>query len=116
LERSRSMNRFGSMVKKGIRITGSSDWYVTPLDINMSLDALICHNNPEEALSPTQAIKIYTENAAWLSHDEQIRGRIQAGLDADFSILNYNLETALDVSERKVLVIIKRGELVYAPN
>ncbi|MCB5269307.1 MAG: amidohydrolase family protein [Candidatus Cloacimonadaceae bacterium] len=116
LERSRSMNRFGSMVKKGIRITGSSDWYVTPLDINMSLDALICHNNPEEALSPTQAIKIYTENAAWLSHDEQIRGRIQAGLDADFSILNYNLETAPDVSERKVLAIIKRGELAYAPN
>ncbi len=113
LERSRIMNRFASMLHKGIRVTGSSDWYVTPLDINFSLDALINHHNPKEQLLPHQAIDIYTKNAAWLSGDEKLRGSIEVGLDADFSVLNSALDQAAETSDRKVSAIIKRGKLVW---
>lgn len=113
VERSRKMNRFNSMQKNGIRVTGSSDWYVTPLNINLSLDALLHHHNPEEALSPASAIDIYTANAAWLSHDEHLRGSIKTGLVADLSVLNYELAQAPARAMREVLSIIKKGEIVY---
>jgi len=113
IERSRKMNRFASMLSRGIRVCGSSDWYITPLNINLSLDALLNHNNPAERLSPEQAIKIYTENAAWLSHDEAQFGAIRSGLQADFSVLNYNLFDPPPYSQRKVKAVIKKGILQY---
>lgn len=112
-ERARIMNRFGSMIRKGIPVTGSSDWYVTPLNINLSLGALLDHHNPTEALTPAQAIDIYTKNAAWLSHDEKLRGSLKVGLDADFSVLNYDLSTPPPQQQREVKMILKRGELKY---
>lgn len=113
MERSRMMNRFGTMLKNGIPVTGSSDWYVSPLDINLSLDALMHHHNPAEAISAEQAITIYTNNAAWLSQDEHRRGSITQGFDADFSVLNYDLAQAPELDQREVQAIIKRGEVVY---
>jgi hypothetical protein len=113
LERSRVMNRYQTMLKNGIPVTGSSDWYVTPLDINLSLDALINHHNPNEALAAHQAVTIYTRNAAWLSHDENRRGAIKTGLDADFSVLNYDLSKAPPLEDRRVLAIYKCGAKVY---
>jgi predicted amidohydrolase YtcJ len=112
-ERARLMNRFGSMIRNGIPVTGSSDWYVTPLDINLSLAALLDHHNPAEALTPAQAIGIYTKNAAWLSHDEKLRGSIKIGLDADLSVLNYDLAAAPPQSEREVKMILKGGVVQY---
>ena len=111
LERARKMNRFATFMKKGITITGSSDWYITPLDINLSLDAAIHHKNPAEALTPAQAIDIYTKNAAWLSHDENNFGQIKAGLAADFSVLNYDVAHA--TQNPKVKAVIKKGKVVY---
>jgi hypothetical protein len=111
LERSKIMNRFGSFLSRGIKITGSSDWYITSLDIRQSLSAAIKHHNPLERLSPAQAIDIYTQNAAWLSHDENHRGKIEIGFDADFSILNY--DPAHQVTDPKIVAVIKNQELVY---
>lgn len=111
LERSRIMNRFATFMSRGIRVTGSSDWYVTSLDIRNSLNAVINHHNPSERLSPAQAIEIYTENAAWLSHDENCRGKIAIGYDADFSILNY--DPAHEVDDPKIVAIIKNQKIVY---
>ncbi|HQQ68227.1 MAG TPA: amidohydrolase family protein, partial [Candidatus Cloacimonadota bacterium] len=113
LERSRVMNRYQTMLKNGIPVTGSSDWYVTPLDINLSLDALLNHHNPKEALTAHQAVTIYTRNAAWLSRDENRRGAIKPGLDADFSVLNYDLSQAPPLDKRRVLAIYKCGAKVY---
>lgn len=112
-ERSRIMNRFGSMLKNRVKITGSSDWYITPLDVTKSLSAALNHHNVAERLDPAQAIDIYTKNAAWLSHDEKLRGEIVAGKDADFTITNYNISDGIDLDTAKVLGVIKRGSLVY---
>ncbi len=111
IERSRRMNRFGSFLSRGVTITGSSDWYITPLDIRQSLDATINHHNPAERLNLPQAVDIYTKNAAWLSHDEKRKGQIAEGFDADFSILSYDPSSAnLD---RRVTAVIRKAELVY---
>lgn len=112
-ERVRNMNRFGSMMDKGITITGSSDWYITDLNITSSIYAALNHHNVKERLSLAKAVKIYTENAAWLSHDENRRGSIQKGYDADFSVLKQNPETASLNNPTNVAMIIKKAEVVY---
>lgn len=111
VERSRNMNRFASMLNSGIKITGSSDWYITELDIRKSLQAAMNHHYKEESLSLMQAIDIYTKNAAWLSHDENIRGQIKAGLDADFTIMNYIPGDRFE-GDNQIISVIKRGDFV----
>ncbi|NLO10837.1 MAG: amidohydrolase family protein [Candidatus Cloacimonetes bacterium] len=110
--RTRIMNRFASLMKAGVCVTGSSDWYVTPMNIAMSIHALINHHNPEERLSPQDAIRIYTQNAAWLSHDEARLGKIETGLQADFSVLDTDLTAPFEHGKAQVKYIIKKGKQV----
>lgn len=112
LKRSGMMNRFGSMQKRDIRFTGSSDWYITPLNIAKSIYACINHHNPEERISPQDAIRIYTVNAAWLSHDETRLGQIKAGFQADFSVLDTDLCSPFHYRDVQVKYIIKKGKQV----
>lgn len=112
-ERSRIMNRFGTMKRHGIRLTGSSDWYVTELDIAMSLSAAINHQNPSERLKPADAMGIYTENAAWLSHDEKRLGAIEQGFQADLTITDTDFTKDYDWHQSRILSVIKKGISVY---
>lgn len=111
LERSRQMNRFASFAQHGIKITGGSDWYITALDAVMSIRAAMNHHNPAERLAHSQSVDIYTRNAAWLSHEEDCKGQLKAGFDADLSVLSHALNDAT------ISPIIKRvytrGELRY---
>ncbi|MDP2173305.1 MAG: amidohydrolase family protein [Candidatus Cloacimonadaceae bacterium] len=113
VERSRMMNRLGTMNRLGIRLTGSSDWYVTELDIPMSIHAAINHKNPSERLSPADAISIYTKNAAWLSHDETRLGSIQPGFQADLTIADTDFTKAFDHHHCNIIGVIKKGLTVY---
>jgi hypothetical protein len=110
-DRCLNMNRFGSLTRSNIRITGGSDWYITPMDIVQSIRAAMYHNNPEERLTHSQAVDIYTKNAAWLSHDEDKYGEIKPGYRADFTVLS----AAIDDEMQTPIVqqVIRKGEIVY---
>lgn len=112
-ERYKQMNRFATLLKHGIRITGSSDWYVTELDIAMSIHAATCHHNPLERIPPNQAIQMYTDSAAWLSHDESRLGALDIGKQADISVLSADLTNMFDHKKVSVECIIKNGKQVY---
>jgi len=112
--RANTMNRFASFDALGVRVTGSSDWYVTELNIAMSIYACIHHHNPLERLSPQQAIRIYTQNAAWLSHDEQGLGTLKPGFQADLSVLDTDLTAPFHYRDVQVKYIVKKGKQVYA--
>ena len=113
LTRSRQMNRWGSFGRKGIRVCGSSDWYITPLDIGMSIHSLVNHHNPDERVSARAAIRIYTENNAWINHEEHERGLLRPGYIADFSVLNTDLTKDFDYKHVKVTKLVRNGELIY---
>ncbi|MDD2228337.1 MAG: amidohydrolase family protein [Candidatus Cloacimonetes bacterium] len=110
-DRSHNMNRFASMVRNSIRITGGSDWYISPMDIVQSSRAAMHHHHSRESLTHTQAVDIYTKNAAWLSGEENTLGTIKEGYQADFTVLSH----ALDDSNRipQVISVIRNGETVY---
>jgi predicted amidohydrolase YtcJ len=112
IERSRNMNRFGSLTGKGVRVTGGSDWYITALDAPLSLRAAINHHNLSERLIHSQAVDIYTKNAAWLSGDENETGAIKPGYKANFTVLSHSLDDNANIS--KVLKTIRSGDILYA--
>lgn len=112
--RLRQMNRFASLIRSEIPVCGSSDWYVTPMNIAMSIHAMIHHHNPLERISAQDAIKTYTENSARLSHDEMRLGKLQHGFQADLSVLNTDLTKPFDYQAVRTKYIVKKGMQVYA--
>ena len=110
IKRSQIMNRFASLLKAGITVTGGSDWYVTPLNAAQSINAAVHHHNPQERLTLAQAIDIYTKNAAWLNFEEDTWGQIKNGFQADLSIYSFPLGTETS----QLLYIIREGEIKYA--
>ncbi|NLO44247.1 MAG: amidohydrolase [Candidatus Cloacimonetes bacterium] len=107
------MNRFASLLKRGVKVTGSSDWYITELDIVKSLQSLLIHTIPDERISLKDAVAIYTENAAWLSHDEGRLGKIEKGFIADFSVLESLPSVKISDTKQQVKAIIRDGEMVH---
>lgn len=109
LDRAMQTNRFQSQRRNGILATGGSDWYITDLDALKGIDAAVKHHNPNEALKPYDAIKLYTVNAARLSHDENRLGLITQGYQADFICLEKDIFTEKDIASIPIKAVYKKG-------
>lgn len=70
---------------------------------------------PEQAVSVYDALYAYTAAGAYVSGDENIRGKIKAGMEADFIIIDRNLieVPAEEILSAKVLATYIAGERVY---
>ncbi len=70
---------------------------------------------PELRLSPMNAIRAYTINAAYASFEEKIKGSIEPGKLADFVVLSDSPLTVdpMDIGKIKVEKTIIGGEVVY---
>jgi len=87
-----------TMLASGIPITSGSDgpgyWPTDPLrDMGTSVSRRIWSGNTidaEEAVSATDALRMFTINAAYNGFDERIKGSIEPGKLADFAVLAQN--------------------------
>jgi len=111
IERSLIMNRFKALTRSGIKVCGGSDWYITALDAALSIRAAMNHHNPLESLSHPEAIDIYTRNAAWLSHEEETRGKLAKGYTADFTIYDQPLDCP--TAEPELTCVVCKGEICH---
>jgi predicted amidohydrolase YtcJ len=68
------------------------------------------HHNPELRVDFETAVKLFTEDAAYLAHQESSRGKIAPGYQADFTVVNG--DRALHGAT--VSATIKSGEVVYS--
>jgi predicted amidohydrolase YtcJ len=110
----KTMNRFKTFFKRGVRITGGSDWYVTELDALAGIHAAMNHHTPEERLTPYEAITMYTTNAAFLSQDETRLGMIKEAYDADFVCLNREISDIMALSNLNIDSTFKKGKKVFS--
>ena len=62
-----------------------------------------------------QALAAYTINGAYASFEENIKGTIDAGMLADFTVFDKNIMTIPDseILNTKVIMTIVGGEIVY---
>jgi predicted amidohydrolase YtcJ len=70
---------------------------------------------PQEALSREQAIRLYTINNAYITHDEKAKGSLEVGKLGDLILIDRDVLTcpAKDIAETKVLLTVVGGKVVY---
>lgn len=72
----------------------------------------------EECISPLEALKAMTINAAYQYHEENMKGSLKVGKKADMVILSDNPLTipSQHIKDIKVITTIKDGKMIYQKN
>ena len=121
-ERAAGISPLKSSIDRGIRFTVHDDTPVTPVDplqlIWVSVNRRTRSDQvlgPEERVSPLEAMRAMTIDAAWQNFEEDIKGSIEPGKLADLVILSDNPLTVdpLAIREIQVVETIVGGETVY---
>jgi predicted amidohydrolase YtcJ len=91
----RCLYPIGSLCASGLTVAGSSDTPVVSLNPLAGIYAAVTRTTepgqsllPEEGISSSEALKLYTLNAAYASFEENIKGSITGNKLADLVILN----------------------------
>jgi predicted amidohydrolase YtcJ len=112
-----------SLFDGGVRVSNSSDASVTYPDWRQGVESAVLRKDkatgkvigPEQCITVEQAIRSYTINGAWQDHQENIRGSIEVGKLADFTIIGDDILT-IDpnrIHEIPILYTIVDGNTVY---
>ena len=70
---------------------------------------------PEEALTREQAIRLYTINNAYITHEEKTKGSLEVGKLGDLIMIDRDVLTCpvQDVARTQVLLTVVGGQVVY---
>jgi predicted amidohydrolase YtcJ len=112
-----------SLFDAGVNVSNSSDASVTYPDWRQGVESAVLRKDkatgevlgPEQCLSVEEAIRSYTINGAWQDHREEVRGSIEVGKLADFTVMGENI-LAVDpnkIHEIPILYTIVDGTIVY---
>jgi predicted amidohydrolase YtcJ len=125
-ERARMGFAWRSIEKAGGRLVFSSDWpasiSVNPIRgihtaVNRRTTTGVPPDGwiPEERVSVETALRAYTVNSAYASHDDDKKGAIRAGLLADIVVLSQDLFTIppTDIHKTVVDITILDGRVIY---
>ena len=83
--------RFRTLIDKGILVCGSSDSPVQELDPWLQMMGMTQFYNEDESVSPWQAFRCYTSNAAKAILESDERGALLPGMLADFFVSEKNI-------------------------
>jgi len=124
-ERAKTTYCFRSLLDAGATLAFGSDWFVAPPVPLEGIYAALTRNTlddshpggwiPEEKITLEEALIGYTVNGAYASFDEDRKGSLEAGMLADFVVLDKDLFT-IDpetIQEVKVLQTFVGGNCVY---
>jgi predicted amidohydrolase YtcJ len=112
-----------SSIKLGLKPTNHSDATVTPIDPIFTIWTAVTRVSRSgatigaaERVSPYQAIKAITINAAYEFYEENLKGTLTKGKLADFVILDKNPLNVkpMEIKDIKILETIKEGESIFA--
>lgn len=114
--RYKKTNPFKGINDAGIIICGGSDSDVTPACPLIGIHAAVNHPTKAHRTDKMTAIKMFTQNGAFAVHEEDHKGTLTKGYDADIVILDRDLLSEKDerILECKVRYTIKNGNVLYS--
>ena len=121
-DRSRRIDPLKSTLDQGWKFVLHSDLPVTPVDPLFSIHTAVNRITregkvlgPEERVPVLEALKAYTINAAYCSFEEKIKGSIDPGKLADFTVLSDNPLTVEPeaIKDIQVLATAVDGRIVH---
>jgi hypothetical protein len=89
-ERALKVDPVHSLMRPGLLIAGGSDSTVTPLGPLIGVHAAVNHSNPAERIDVSEALALYTINAARIGLEEQDKGSLEVGKLGDMVVLSGN--------------------------
>jgi len=112
-----------SLFDGGVRVSNSSDASVTYPDWRQGVESAVLRKDKatgkvlgvDQCITVEQAIRSYTINGAWQDHQDNVRGSVEVGKLADFTIIGDDILT-IDpnkIHEIPVLYTIVGGNTVY---
>jgi predicted amidohydrolase YtcJ len=84
----RRTNRLRDILDAGLRIAGGSDANVTPPDPILAMHAAVNLPNEAQRITPAEALRMTTLDAAYAGFNEGRQGSITPGKDASFVVLD----------------------------
>ena len=118
-ERARLLYPVKTMLKKGIRVVGGSDCPMEPLSPLLGMQSAETRTFfVKERVSAHEALRMYTIDAAYSSGEENIKGSIEIGKLADFTVLSHDPRKVQPDKIEKITVemTIVGGKVVYSKN
>ncbi len=116
-ERARHVYPLRALFDAGIVVGGASDAPVESPDVLHAIQCCVTREGFEthQALSPAEALRMYTRNAAWLQFEEHQKGSLAAGKRADLVVLSGDpLAVAPDrIAALRVLRTVAGGRIVH---
>jgi predicted amidohydrolase YtcJ len=126
-ERSRSSFWGQTLIQEGFKIPGCSDHTGTHPENTNPFYCISCAVNrrtffgkicsEEERITVTEAIKMYTNYAAYAGFEENEKGSLELGKLGDLIILSHDPWEVLDseIADIKVVCTIVGGKIIYNP-
>ncbi|MGH7752098.1 MAG: amidohydrolase family protein, partial [Gemmatimonadales bacterium] len=113
--------RAASFLAAGVTLAGSSDRPVADGNVLRGMQAFVdrrtssgaVFGNPDERLSPYQALAAYTTGAAAATGTSASKGSLVPGKLADFTVLSASPLDAPDISELQVLATAVGGRFTH---
>jgi predicted amidohydrolase YtcJ len=121
-ERAARMSPLRSAIRRGIRFSIHLDTPVTPMSPLQAVWSAVNRLSrsgkvigPDQRITPLEALRAVTIDAAWQEHDEKLKGSIEAGKFADLIVLAENPLTVnpVHIKDIQVLETIVGGKTVF---
>ncbi len=116
---------FRSLLDSGATLAFGTDWYVAPLNPLLGIHAAVTRQTldgknpngwiPEQKITVEEAVKAYTIGSAFAEFQEGEKGKLAAGMLADFVILSDDIFTInpVNIEKVKVLKTIMGGKVIF---
>lgn len=127
-ERAKYVTAWRMLKNAGLILSGGSDAPIEPINPLLGIHAAVTRQSPfqagegyfmEEALTPLEAVKMFTHDACYADHTENIKGLIEENWFADLTILDRDIVNPShpdDIRDAKILYTIVGGDIAYTNN
>jgi hypothetical protein len=116
-ERSRWLYPIKTLVSSGIKVIGGSDCPMEPLSPMLGIQTAMAREViPDESVTVDDALRFYTADAANALSEENIKGSIEKGKNADLIVLSQDLLTSEhnEIANIEVEMTIVGGRVVFS--
>ncbi len=114
-ERARRVHPYRWFWDAGAVAGGGSDSFVTPIRPLWGIHAAVNHFIPEQRVSVSEAVLMFTRNNAYLGFEEDEAGTLRAGKRGDVVVLSEDLFhiTPEGIKDVRVVLTISRGRVTF---